>query len=216
MRVCCADRAKAGQFYMLRAWGNNPTFSRPLSVCDKKDDEIVFVYEVKGKGTKIFSSLKSGDKIELLGPRGNGYELSEKKCVLVGGGAGTSPLVYLAKQLKAIGAEVIAYLGYNNESFLTDEISAYCDKTVKNIGGFITDFIDELDADSVYACGPEIMMRKCFEMYKYTNAKVYVSMERRMACGIGACLGCNIKTKNGNKKVCSDGPVFRAEDVFYE
>lgn len=216
MRVCCSDHSKAGQFYMLRAWGNNPTFSRPISICDKDGDEIIFAYEVKGKGTKIFSSLKTGDKIELLGPRGNGHELSAKKCVLIGGGVGIAPLVYLAKQLKSLGSEVTAYLGYTNEAFLTEDISKYADKVVENIGGYITDYIDELDADSVYICGPEIMMKKAYELYKYTNAKVYASMERRMACGIGACLGCNIKTKNGNKKVCSDGPVFKAEDVFYE
>lgn len=216
MRVCCADDVKAGQFYMLRAWGDNPTFSRPISICDKNGEEIIFVYEVKGKGTKIFSSLKTGDKIDIFGPRGNGYELSSKKCILIGGGVGIAPLVYLAKQLKNLGAEITAYLGYNNEAFLTDEIKKYCDRVVENIGGYITDYIDELDADSVYICGPEIMMEKAYELYKYTNAKIYASMERRMACGIGACLGCNIKTKNGNKKVCSDGPVFKAEDVFYE
>jgi len=216
LRVLCADTVKAGQFYMLRSWGSNPVFSRPLSVSDADGNEVVFVYEVRGKGTKLFSSLKTGDEINMLGPLGNGYELSDKKCVLIGGGVGIAPLVYLAKQLKESKAEITVYLGYRDEIFLEKEMRQYADRMVVNTGGFITDYINEFDAENVYVCGPEIMMKKCYELYKYTNADIYVSLERRMACGIGACLGCNITTKYGNKKVCSDGPVFNAKDVFYE
>lgn len=216
LRIDCEDAVKAGQFYMLRAWGNNPTFSRPISICDKEGTEAVFVYEVKGKGTKIFSSLKTGDKIELMGPRGNGFDVDSKRSVIIGGGVGTAPLLLLAKQLKNNGSHVTAFLGYREEEYLKDEISRYCDRIISNTGGFITDEIDEFDIDRVYMCGPEIMMKKAYELYKNNGCDVYVSVERRMACGVGACLGCNISTKNGNKKVCSDGPVFKAEDIFYE
>jgi dihydroorotate dehydrogenase electron transfer subunit len=216
LRVDCSDNIKAGQFYMLRAWGTNPTFSRPISICDKKDGETVFVYEAKGKGTKVFSSLKTGDKIELLGPRGNGFDIKAKQSVIIGGGVGIAPLLLLAKQLKHNGAHITAFLGYSREEYLVEEISRHCDRVISNTGGLITDDIDEFDVDRVYICGPAIMMQKAYELYKDMKCDIFVSVERRMACGIGACLGCNIVTKNGNKKVCSDGPVFNAKDIFYE
>jgi dihydroorotate dehydrogenase electron transfer subunit len=201
---------------MLRAWGDNLTFSRPISICDKKDGEAVFVYEVKGRGTKIFSSLKTGDKIELMGPRGNGFDANAKRSVIISGGVGIAPLLLLAKQLKLNGAHITAFLGYREEEYLKEEISGYCDRVISHTGGFITDVIDEFNVDSVFICGPEMMMKKAYELYKNIGCEIFISVERRMACGIGACLGCNIATKSGNKKVCSDGPVFKAKDIFYE
>lgn len=216
MRVAAKESVATGQFYMLRAWEDIPTFSRPISICDADEKGLVFVYEVKGKGTKMFSKLKAGEEVELVGPLGNGFALKGQKCVLIGGGVGVAPLLLLAGRLHEQGAQVTAYLGYRNESYLEEEFSRYCHRVVTDIGGKITDIIEEETFDCAYVCGPEVMMRAAYDTLKHHVSEIFVSVERRMACGVGACLGCNIKTRQGNKKVCSDGPVFDAEDVFYE
>lgn len=216
MRVAANQQVKAGQFYMLRAWENIPTFSRPISICDQNGEELTFVYEVKGKGTGIFSTLQAGDEIELMGPRGNGFVLKGQKCVLVGGGVGIAPLLLLAKGLREQGAQITAYLGFRSEEYLKEEFACYCHHIITDVGGKITDVIETESFDCAYICGPEVMMQAAWDKLKHSADQIVVSVERRMACGVGVCLGCNIKTRQGNKKVCSDGPIFAAEDVFYE
>lgn len=208
MKIKNHNGGKMGQFYMVRC-ENFPLLSRPISIHDIDKEYISFLYEVKGEGTEIFRNLKKNDFIDIKGPYGNGFEKREGKIALIGGGMGIAPLLYTAKNLD----NVDVYLGFREKSFLEEEYEKVCDNLHIKIGGYITDIIDFSKYDYIYTCGPDGMMKKITEIGK---EKVYVSVEKHMACGIGACLGCNCETKNGNKKVCKDGPVFLGEDVYYE
>jgi dihydroorotate dehydrogenase electron transfer subunit len=212
------NKAQAGQFYMLRAWASSPTLSRPISVFDAGEDRVSFLYKVIGTGTAAFSCLKPGDDIKLLGPLGRGFPDVEGSVALVGGGAGIAPFHLGAKQIKAAhpAARVHVFLGFSAEAFLTSEFEKRADKLTVNVGGFITDDIDPAAYDHIFACGPELMMKALYEKCKKTGCaeRLYVSLESRMACGLGACFGCSRKTSGGNRKVCKDGPVFKASEVF--
>ena len=207
---------RMGQFYMLRAWEHNPVLSRPISVYDAGNNRVAFVYRVVGRGTGVFAALKSYDAISLLGPLGNGFPDVGGKVALVGGGAGVSPLYLAAKQIKAVhaGCRVDAFLGFSGEPFLVKEFESAADRVIVNVGGFVTDEIDPAGYDHILSCGPEIMMKVLYEKCRTTGTKLYVSLENRMACGVGACFGCSRPVGGSNKKVCKDGPVFPAEEVF--
>ncbi len=206
--------AKMGQFCMLRAWDAYPVLSRPISIFDCDGEGISFLYKVVGQGTELLAQLKPGDTIDVQGPYGNGFPAVTGKVALVGGGIGVAPLYYTAKMLKAQGNPVDLYLGFTDEALLQQEYEAVCDELTVNIGGYITDDINPADYDYIMTCGPHIMMQVLADKVKGTAAQLYVSMENRMGCGVGACLVCSCKTTGGNKKVCKDGPVFKAEEVF--
>ena len=208
MRVESDNDAKMGQFYMLRAWDRYPVLSRPISVFDSDGKTVSFLYKVVGQGTEIFRGLQPGEEIKLDGPHGNGFP-HQGDPALVGGGVGIAPLYLLAK-------EVDVYLGFSGQPMLVEEYQAAADKVAVNVGGFVTDDIDPVQYDVVMACGPEAMMKVLYQKCVDTGskAKVYVSMENRMACGIGACLVCTCKTKSGNKRACKDGPVMEGWEVF--
>lgn len=220
MTVKQENQARMGQFYMLRAWNTYPVLSRPISVFHAKEDQVSFLYKVVGKGTEIFTALKEGDEIILDGPHGNGFPELEgkKKIALVGGGVGIAPLYLAADTYKKAdpSCQVDVYLGFSGAPILQEEYQAVADRVVVNVGGFVTDDIDPTAYDAIVTCGPGIMMKVLYEKCKTTGASapLYVSMENRMACGIGACLVCTCKTAGGNKKVCKDGPVFLGSEVF--
>jgi dihydroorotate dehydrogenase electron transfer subunit len=201
-----------GQFYMLRAWDKYPVLSRPISIHDIGKGYISFLYRKVGEGTELLSALKPGDTLMLEGPFGNGYPYTENKVALIGGGMGTAPLLYAAKRLP--NADV--YLGFSGKSFRVEAFEQAAGKIVVNIGGYIMNDLEPDAYDAVYCCGSLGMMRALAERMEGSRARLYVSLEKRMACGVGACLGCSIATKHGNRKICSDGPVFAAEEVnFY-
>lgn len=214
--------AKPGQFYMLRAWGVYPLLPRPISIYDIDDESISFLYEVKGEGTKIFKDLNNGDKIGIAGPLGNGFDVSIKgKVAVVTGGIGIAPMKYVIKELK--NAHVHLFSGFRDETYLIDEFENYVEgiNITTDSGrfghkGFVTDIFDPSQFDCVLCCGPEIMMKRVVNMCKDKKTPVYISMEKHMACGIGACLVCTCKTKDGNKRTCKDGPVFSGEDVIFD
>ncbi|SDG54907.1 dihydroorotate dehydrogenase electron transfer subunit [Marvinbryantia formatexigens] len=220
MRVEQKNDARMGQFYMLRSWETYPVLSRPISVYDADDESVSFLYKVVGKGTELFARLQAGDEITLDGAHGNGFpSLTDKKRIaLVGGGVGIAPLYLAAKTYKKENPEcsVDIYLGFSGTPVLTEEFETVCDRLTVNVGGFVTDDIDPTAYDAIVTCGPTVMMKvlynKCVKCQ--ASAPLYVSMENRMACGIGACLVCSCKTKNGNRKVCKDGPVFSGSEVF--
>lgn len=216
MRAECRDKPVAGQFYMLRAWSSYPVLSRPVSVYDCDGNGVTFLYKLVGEGTEIFSRLTTGDEITLQGPYGNGFPIVDGKIALVGGGVGIAPLFLTAKRLKENGCDVDVFLGFSDEALLIDEYRKTADSVVSDVGGYITDKIEPDGYDFIYTCGPVIMMRTLYEKCAAQNVaeRLYVSMENRMACGLGACLVCSCKTKSGNKKVCKDGPVFEAGEVF--
>lgn len=218
MKVEADNDAKMGQFYMLRAWDQFPVLSRPISVFDSDGKTVSFLYKVVGQGTEIFQNLQPGEEIRLDGPHGNGFPDAQGKIALVGGGVGIAPLYLLTKELKKAHPDstVDVYLGFSGKPMLVEEYEKAADKVTVNVGGFVTDDIDPTQYDVIMTCGPEIMMKVLYKKCVDTGAKarVYVSMENRMACGIGACLVCTCKTKSGNKRACKDGPVMEGWEVF--
>ncbi|MFP3042232.1 dihydroorotate dehydrogenase electron transfer subunit [Treponema primitia] len=215
---------RAGQFCMLRSWDRIPVLSRPISIFDADGDRISFLYKTVGRGTAIFSQLKPGDSITVQGPLGRGFPDVSRRVAMVGGGAGIAPFYLGAKQYRAAGSKVDLYLGFSGAAFLTEEYRGLsreiplqnADKLTVNVGGFITDDLDPAGYDAIFTCGPEIMMKVLWEKCKAAGVgdRLFVSLESRMACGVGACYGCSRKTTMGNKKVCKDGPVFPAAEVF--
>ena len=218
MKVKKENQAAMGQFYMLRAWNEYPVLSRPISVFDADPETVSFLYKVVGKGTEIFTKLKAGYEITLDGPHGNGFPEVKGKIALVGGGVGIAPLYLTAKTLKKLDPDtkVDIYLGFSGQPILTDRYEAVADQVKVNVGGFVTDDIDPREYDFILTCGPEIMMKVLYRKCRDLKAKapVYVSMENRMACGIGACLVCTCKTSKGNRRACKDGPVMLGNEVF--
>lgn len=212
---------KPGQFYLLRAWDMEPVLSRPISVHFVDDEKISFLYAVVGRGTKILSQLESGDEIKITGPLGNGFDVEKitGKVAIVCGGIGTAPMVYLASQLK--GCNVDFYAGFRTVSKTVDNVEKYVNKLKLStedgsVGhkGYVTDLLKPENYDMVLCCGPEVMMYKVIKMCEVTKTPVYVSMEKKMACGIGACLVCTCKTKEGRKRTCKEGPVFLGSELI--
>lgn len=211
----------AGQFYMLRAWDNEPLLSRPISIHEINDNNIVFIYQVVGYGTKILASLREGDTIKTTGPLGNGFPLNKinGKIAVVTGGMGIAPMNFVCRNLENCNIDV--YCGFKSDIYLTDKIlenaeNVYIATESGAFGtkGYVTDVLDVQKYDMVLCCGPEPMMNKVIKICKNYDIPLYVSMEKRMACGVGACLVCTCKTKSGNKRTCTDGPVFLGSDVI--
>lgn len=224
-----AGEAKPGQFLSLYSRDESRMLPRPVSICeiDREKGRIRMVYRVCGKGTEEFSHLIPGDRLEVLGPLGNGFPLDTgaKKAFLMGGGIGIPPMVQLARELD-IKVQVIA--GYRDEQFLTDELaehgSLYIATEDGSVGtkGNVMDAVREhaLTADIIYACGPKPMLRAIKAYAEEKGIPCWISMEERMACGIGACLACVCRSKEvdghthvHNKRVCKDGPVFLSTEV---
>jgi len=224
-----AAAAKAGQFISLYCNDGTKLLPRPISLCgiDREAGTLRLVYRVTGEntGTEQFSKCKAGDEIRVLGPLGNGFELGDKKAFCIGGGIGIPPMLQLAKELNC---EKTAVLGYRNELFLLEDFEAVCDTiiaTEDGSAGTKGNVIDAIKAngataDVIYACGPTPMLRALKAYAEENNMECYVSMEERMACGIGACLACVCKTKEkdhhtnvNNKRICKEGPVFNAKEV---
>ncbi|QSX07757.1 dihydroorotate dehydrogenase electron transfer subunit [Alkalibacter rhizosphaerae] len=211
--------AQPGQFYMVRSWDKYPLLSRPVSIFHQDEETTSFLYRVVGEGTELLSRCKPGDPVDLQGPYGTGFPMvTGKRIAMVGGGIGTAPLYWTAQALKELDGdnEVTLYLGFDEENQATDLFKNLDADLHVQIGGYVTDGLESEEYDLVYTCGPEIMMKKVYEFYRETCKDVYVSMEKRMACGVGACLGCTCETKDGNKRTCKEGPVFPGRSVFYE
>ena len=204
-----------GQFFMLRAWESYPTLSRPISVYDVTDG-VDFLIEKRGEGTKILESLKEGDEIKLFGPFGNAFYANVDEVALVGGGVGVAPFHYLIKEIQKLkpSSKITLYIGEREELELENAFKDIdCDIKIKK-GGFITDIIDFESHDLIYTCGPEIMMKKVVELAKDHDVNTYVSLEKRMGCGVGACLSCSCETKRGRRRSCKEGPIFKGSDLI--
>ena len=218
MTVSGIPTGRAGQFYLLRVPGAlDPLLGRPVSIfeCCEESGETTFVYQKVGRGTAQFSLLLPGQTIEAQGPYGSGFPLEPGRAVVIGGGIGTAPLFQLVKELRASDpARIIeVFLGFREEAYCVSNFERYADSVSVNIGGIVTDGVDfALDA-TYYACGPKPMLRATAEKAQSANARLYVSLEKRMACGVGACLGCTCQTATGGKRVCKDGPVFDYREV---
>lgn len=204
-----------GQFFMLRAWKNYPTLSRPISVYDKTDG-VDFLIERRGIGTEILYNLKEGDKIKLFGPYGNMFYPNVDELAMVGGGVGVAPFHFLIKEIRKLkpNAKLKLYIGEREELQLENAFKdVECDVIIKK-GGFITDIIDYENDKLIYACGPEIMMKKIVDYGNPNKCKTYVSLEKRMGCGVGACLSCTCETTKGRKRSCKEGPIFKGSELI--
>ena len=229
-----AADAKPGQFVSLYTNDKSKILPRPISLCeiDKENGRLHLVYRVTGQGTGTdeFSQMKAGDTIPVLGPLGNGFPVEKaegKKVFLMGGGIGVPPILELAKQMKCEKKQIIA--GYRDcHTFLREEFEAagtlYIATEDGSVGtkGNVMDAIREnaLEADVIYACGPTPMLRAIKKYAEENGIECYISLEERMACGIGACLGCVCHSKDidehsnvRNKRICKDGPVFRFDEL---
>lgn len=231
LHILCPEIASLiipGQFLHIRC--GDKTLRRPISVCDCDENSVKIVFKVKGSGTRYLSERKAGDILDIIGPLGNGFELSEyKKVLLVGGGIGIPPLLYLARRKPGTSA----LLGFRNsdEIILQDEFSSVCknvtvmtDDGSKGQKGFVTEnlynTIKDNGIDCVCAVGPTVMMSAVAKIADDAGVCCFVSLEERMGCGVGACLTCACKIKrNGTDEylhVCKDGPVFNASEVVFD
>ena len=229
-----AEVAVPGQFIAVYTNDQSKLLPRPISICeiDKENGRLRVVYRVTGPktGTEEFSKLKAGDIIPVIGPLGNGfpYEKAEgKKVFLMGGGIGVPPILELAKQMDCEKKQIV--VGYRDaQTFLKEEFEQngelYISTEDGSVGtkGNVMDAIREnaLEADMIYACGPTPMLRAIKQYAEENGIECYISLEERMACGIGACLACVCKSKEkdahsnvNNKRICKDGPVFLSTEV---
>ncbi len=223
---------KPGQFiHLLPSPTFDPLLRRPISLydIDKEKGSITLLYKLVGKGTVLMSNIKSNDYVDIMGPLGNNFALkATQNVILVGGGVGVAPLVYLARQLKEKACEVTLLHGAESQGQLiktkAEQIGVnYKPATIDGsygYKGYITDLLLEEIAptgiDFIYTCGPELMMSKVVTYANRNNIAGQLSLEEHMACGIGACLGCVRKLKTSDStyvKVCQDGPVFNFSDI---
>ncbi len=223
-----AVSAKAGQFVSLYSKDGSNLLPRPISLCEvnKAEGTLRLVYRVVGKGTKEFSALNSGDVIDIMGPLGNGFNKKDSKAILIGGGIGIPPMLELAKELDCDKSIV---LGFRDETFLIDDMNATGGRVFiasedgkTGVKGTVIDAIKEygVEGDVIYACGPTPMLRAIKEYALNNNIEAQLSLEEKMACGIGACLACVCNSKEvdahshvKNKRICKDGPVFDAREI---
>ncbi|MBR6887547.1 MAG: dihydroorotate dehydrogenase electron transfer subunit [Selenomonadaceae bacterium] len=215
-----AENSRAGQFVQVKI-SDEFTLRRPLGIAGNLNGKVTIFYRAVGRGTENLSKKRVGDNLNVLGALGNGFSTPNGKVLLVGGGMGLAPLLCAAENFNSdvlIGgrtkAEVIfwqnEFKNYAENIFITTDDGSYHKK------GFATDLLPEIlgDYSAIYTCGPEIMMRGVAKIALNNNLPCEVSFEKRMACGLGACLSCSIDTADGRKKVCKDGPIFDAKAVF--
>ena len=233
LRTEAANTAVPGQFISMYTNDGTKLLPRPISICeiDKEEGALRVVYRVTGEntGTKQFSEAKAGDVIPVIGPLGNGFPLEKaegKKAFLMGGGIGVPPILELSKQLNCEKQIVMGSRDAN--TFLKEQFDAngsvYISTEDGSVGtkGNVMDAIREngLSADIIYACGPTPMLRAIKNYAEENGIECYISLEEKMACGIGACLACVCKSKEkdhhtnvNNKRICKDGPVFLSTEV---
>lgn len=227
-----AAQRGAGRFIALYPKNKATLLPRPISICERNEKKgaLRIVYRIAGEGTREFSGYQAGDTAEILGVLGNGYPLEEaegKTALLLGGGIGIPPLLELAKELKNCKKQIV--LGYRDaQLFLKKDLERYGEVFIatedgsEGMKGNVLDVVSayKLKPGLIYACGPMPMLRAVKGYAKEKQVPAYISLEERMACGVGACLGCVCGTVSKdahshvhNARICTDGPVFLAEDV---
>ena len=225
-----AAEATPGSFVTLYLRDGAHLLPRPISICESDGDIIRLVYRVVGFGTDCFSKLVPGGTLDVLGPLGKGFDIKPGRALLFGGGVGIPPMLFLAKEIyKKTGEKPVAVIGYrDSDTFLDKDFAPFADVVLCTDDGSLGERGNvmevarrlSLTADNIYACGPLPMLRGVKEYSGEISAPAQISLEERMACGFGVCLGCVVKTTEvdehsrvKNKRVCKDGPVFYADEV---
>lgn len=209
-----------GQFLELKLPGF--FLRRPLSVCDWDENRVTILYKIVGRGTDWLASCRAGQTLQALTGLGNGFDTAAcgEKTLVIGGGIGVPPMYGLAKRLLAAGKTPVAILGFNraDEIFYESEFTALGIQTIlatadgsRGVRGFVTDALPNA-YDSFCACGPMPMLRA---LCRASEKPGFLSLEARMGCGFGACMGCTIETTDGPKRVCREGPVFKKEALVW-
>jgi len=218
-----------GQFINIRVADDfEPLLRRPISIHGVSGTKIKIFYEVVGKATEILAQKKKGELLDIIGPLGNGFDLGRQKTgnrkqILVAGGMGVAPLMFLAEKLKKSRTQVLIGARTKNQLLCAQDFKKLgCDvKIATDDGSFgfhgrVTDLLREvLPADMIYACGPQPMLKAVADIANERGIPAQLSLEEHMSCGIGACLGCVVKTKAGLKRACYEGPVFCAKDLIW-
>ena len=219
-----AKISRAGQFVQVKI-SDEFTLRRPLGIASTLGGRVKIFYRAVGRGTENLSSKNPGETLNILGALGNGYSNFGGKILLVGGGMGLAPLLCAAEKFSAdvlLGGRTKDEVTFWQEEFrphvekifITTDDGSYAKK------GLVIDLLPEVLSTekycAIFTCGPEIMMRGVAKVAAEKNIPCEVSFEKRMACGLGACLSCSIDTTDGRKKVCKDGPIFDAQKVFYD
>jgi len=223
------EKVQAGQFVnILIGDGKTHPLRRPISIasCDVEERSLTLIHRVVGVGTHWLSELKQGDRIDLMGPLGNGFPLPDEnsKVLVVGGGVGIPPLYELCKQLSKLNCYIDIILGFRDEDdlFMVKEFEKYgnvitcTEDGSEGVKGFVTcALVNDEEWTTLYSCGPLPMLRALKEHFSHKEIAGYVSLEERMACGVGACYGCTVETKDrtATKRVCKEGPVFSWEEI---
>ena len=239
------QEALPGQFIHIKCSTDNyPLLRRPLSIhrIDKEKGEIYILFQVVGEGTKLLAQKEVGDNLDILGPIGNGFNIypESKKIMIIGGGIGVAPLLALCEESTREGKEVRVLIGALKKELVIGEenfrksgakVDVATDDGSYKYKGLVTDLLEGSIregwlADQIFACGPKLMLRKIVDISLDSHINCQVSLEERMACGIGACLGCVCKIKTKDKKedkvkyefkrVCIDGPIFEGSEVVWD
>ncbi len=221
-----ASEAKPGQFVMVRC-GEETLLRRPLSVHRVDGGKIALLFAIVGKGTEWLSQRQTGDKLDIFGPLGNGFSIhsASKNLLLVAGGNGIAPLYFLAQEAERRDCSVTLLYGTADKKRysipLQIELVAATEDGTVGRKGMITDFLPDFAdrADQIFACGPiemyrDMALRK--KELKLEGKQVQISLEVRMGCGLGVCYGCTVKTKEGLKQVCKDGPIFDLDAILWD
>lgn len=222
-----AVNAKPGQFVSVYSNDGSRLLPRPISICETDGNKLRMVYRVVGKGTEEFSGYKAGNTLDVLGPLGNGYTPDTRKAILLGGGIGIPPMLELAKRLDC---EKSIVLGYRDALFLNEEFEPFGNVYIATEDGStgtrgnVLDAIREqgITGEVIYACGPKPMLRAIKAFAEENGMEAFISLEEKMACGIGACLACVCRTRDvdshshvHNARICKEGPVFNAKEVEF-
>ena len=218
-----AGSIKPGQFAMVYLNSGELLLPRPISICDADGQTITLLYQVVGAGTKAMSAINSGEGIKILLPLGKGFYLGSdaktplRKVALVGGGIGVAPLVLLGKALAATDAHIDIYLGFRDSAKLqhlfkgiSENIHIATDTGAEGFKGNAVELLKsrQTDYDEILACGPTPMLNALATYGAEKGIPCQLSMEERMACGIGTCVGCVLEIEGTYTKICTEGPVF--------
>jgi dihydroorotate dehydrogenase electron transfer subunit len=220
-----AKKSRPGQFVSVLC--DDLILRRPFSIAYVDDKNFQIIYKIKGKGTEFMSGLESGKFLNILGPLGKGFSVSDKKALLVGAGVGIAPVMFLSKVLEKNNTPFMLLGGFQ-KSLKIDEITDKSYNMVtedgsSNLKGRINDYLEDLiskfNPEKIYACGPEIVLKYTVETAKKYNIELEIALEREFACGIGVCMGCSVKIlendKEINRRICKDGPVFDGRSVIW-